>query len=210
MNLDALRGAAAAAAEREDRAALLSALRVLAGALEEAGEREEALQIHEQVIQLDPADAGALAALGRSAPPPLGSGAGRARARGDGVGLGDKMADNGDGEGTSPVKDVLELGLAYAEMELWGEAIARFEEAVALDPEYRPTAEAILSLVPPSGGRGAGEGWPEDERLRMRYLLGRSAEVVGNRGSAREFYEDVVSLDPTFQDAVQRLRHLEG
>ena len=199
MDLDALRRAAAAAAEREDRAALLSALRELAGALVQAGEHDEALQIHEQVIQLDPADVAALTALGRSAPPPLGSPAWRAGGRA-----------RGNEQGGSPAQDILELGVAYAEMGLWAEAIARFEEAVALDPEHRPTAETLLGLFSTSDGRRAGEGWPEDERLRIRYLLGRSAEALGNRASAREFYEDVASSDPSFQDAVQRLRDLGG
>jgi tetratricopeptide (TPR) repeat protein len=56
------------AQDEGDRALLLRALRGLAGALERAGNQDEAGQTWEQVLQLDPRDAGALAALGREDP----------------------------------------------------------------------------------------------------------------------------------------------
>jgi tetratricopeptide (TPR) repeat protein len=207
MNLDELRGVAMAAAEREDRSALLSALRALAAALERAGEDAEALQIHEQVIQLDPSDSAALGALGRQAPPPLIDTARNAPRRSEAADREISMAGPVEPSMTA-AESLYELGVAYTEMELWTEALARFEEVWTQVPGHLPTARTLLRLFTPVGGAVCTDGWPEDERLRIRYLLGRSQEVLGNSASAREFYEETLSADPTFQDAAERLRDL--
>ena len=52
-----------------DRPALLASLGGLAAALSSAGDLASATAVHEQVLQLDPRNAEALAALGRTAPP---------------------------------------------------------------------------------------------------------------------------------------------
>lgn len=52
-----------------DRQALLASLGGLAAALSRAGDLASATAVHEQVLQLDPRDPEALAALGRTAPP---------------------------------------------------------------------------------------------------------------------------------------------
>jgi len=52
-----------------DRPALLASLSSLAGALSRAGDEASATAVHEQVLQLDPRNPEALAALGRTAPP---------------------------------------------------------------------------------------------------------------------------------------------
>jgi tetratricopeptide (TPR) repeat protein len=58
-----------------DRALLVRALRGQAAALGRAGDPDRAAEVHEQVLQLDPRDGAALAALGRSAPGSGGAGA---------------------------------------------------------------------------------------------------------------------------------------
>jgi glutamate formiminotransferase / 5-formyltetrahydrofolate cyclo-ligase len=224
QTLSGAKSAVEAAARREDRGALLAALRQLAKLLERAGRQDEAIQIHEQVIQLDPSDPAALAALNRPPPPrmelrtpAMAAVDPQIRAR-----PGTRNGNKNDSATAQPIEVEreaemgaetrlhIELGQTYIQMELYGEALDRFDAVLESTPLLKPHAipaalrEALLPLM----DAGVPTGWPEDEWCRIYYLLGRSEEALGNCASAQEFYRALLARHPTFKDAARRLQLL--
>jgi tetratricopeptide (TPR) repeat protein len=217
LALSEARNAVEAAAGREDRVGLLVALRHLARVLQETGATDEADQIHEQVIQLDPSDLEALAALNRPPPPPLQrrGGGPRVGAREQGTGgnaVGEGEAAEGDETEADPELEVhIELGQTYIAMEIYGEALDRFEEVFTRAPNLGPgpIPWRVRAALLPLFQEGSQHAWPEDEWCRICYLLGRTEEALGNCPSAREFYREVAARDLTFKDVAQRLHMLK-
>jgi len=77
------------------------------------------------------------------------------------------------------------LGLCSLERECGEEAVAHFQEALALD------------------------GLGDDQVLALRFDLGRAFESVGDTDQAREAWEAVAAADPNFCDVGERLASLD-
>jgi tetratricopeptide (TPR) repeat protein len=103
-------------------------------------------------------------------------------------------------------------------MGLLDEAISEFQMALRADGRHLPTyevlGEAFLDKGEPQATIRALDRAVriphdvEDELLGIYYYLGRAHEELGNRDSAREFYERTFALDINFRDVTERLRQL--
>ena len=111
-----------------------------------------------------------------------------------------------------------DLGTAYKDMGLLDEAIGEFQLALRADAHHLPTHEVLGETFLEKGEADVAVrsleravGIPhdvEDDLLGIYYYLGRAHEELGNRDSAREFYERAFSLDINFRDVTDRLRQL--
>lgn len=110
-----------------------------------------------------------------------------------------------------------DLGLAFKEMGLLEEAIAEFQKALR-SPEgrlrtsealgqafYEQGRPAVAEAVLRSVERGE-EG--DAEKIGVLYWLGRSLEAQGKTRNALGYYERVLAVDVTFQDAGDRITAL--
>ncbi|HXC24976.1 MAG TPA: tetratricopeptide repeat protein, partial [Gemmatimonadaceae bacterium] len=114
-----------------------------------------------------------------------------------------------------------DLGVAYMEMGLFGEAIAQFQKAIRgnATPERRLRAYeslgqcfieqgqydvAVMSL------RGAlQEPWSgEDKLVGVLYLLGYASEFLSAWAAASAYYQRVFAIDIHFRDVEARLQHV--
>lgn len=121
--------------------------------------------------------------------------------------------------GTEDYSSHYDLGVAFKEMGLLDEAIAEFQQALRGTAQalqgYEMLGQCFLEKGQPSVAvkmltRALSLPYTvEDELIAIYYYLARSYEALGQRGSAREFYEKVFGLDINFQDVSERLRALQ-
>ncbi|HEX7981773.1 MAG TPA: tetratricopeptide repeat protein [Gemmatimonadaceae bacterium] len=127
------------------------------------------------------------------------------------------IADNVDEEDHQSHYD---LGVAYKEMGLLDEAIAEFQKALRGPSNRVPTYEALgqcfmeKDQVPMAAtilSRAIHEkGVSDDQLVGVLYLLGRCAEIRGQRDQALEYYHRVFVVDIQFKDVGERLTTIES
>jgi tetratricopeptide (TPR) repeat protein len=127
------------------------------------------------------------------------------------------IADNVEDEDHQSHYD---LGVAYKEMGLLDEAIAEFQKALRAPSNRVPTYEALgqcfmeKDQVPMAAtilGRALHEkGVTDDQLVGVLYLLGRCAELRGQRDQAVDYYQRVFVIDIQFKDVGERLAAVEG
>ncbi|MEO8620681.1 MAG: tetratricopeptide repeat protein [bacterium] len=113
-----------------------------------------------------------------------------------------------------------DLGVAYKEMGLLDEAISEFQKALRAPSNRVPTYEALglcfiekeqYPMAATILGRALHEpGMSESQLIGVLYLLGRCAQVRGQRDAAIEYYQRVFVVDIQFQDVGERLAAVEG
>jgi tetratricopeptide (TPR) repeat protein len=111
-----------------------------------------------------------------------------------------------------------ELGSAYREMGLLGEAIGMFQEALRADPNFLPAIEMLGRTFLDKGDLNAAikaleRGLTlrvavEDDLIGIYYYLGNGYEWIGNREAAKDYYMRVFAMDINFIDVTERLRTL--
>jgi len=111
-----------------------------------------------------------------------------------------------------------DLGTAYKEMGLVEEAIGEFQAALRARRDHLPTYELLgqcfleqeqYEVAARTLRRALDVPYSvDDERVGIYYYLGRAYEELGDRPSARDFYEKVFELDINFRDVTERLRSL--
>jgi tetratricopeptide (TPR) repeat protein len=124
----------------------------------------------------------------------------------------DKALGDGDHEAR------YDLGIAYREMGLLDDAVREFQ-AASTSPERRLDCLQMLGLCAIDMGR-AEEGTahlqqaldtPElsqEQTLGLRFELGRAFEVLADFDRAREAWEAVAAVDPSFCEVEERLASL--
>lgn len=121
--------------------------------------------------------------------------------------------------GTEDYSSHYDLGVAFKEMGLLDEAIAEFQQALRGTAQplqtYEMLGQCFLEKGQPSVAvkmltRALSLPYTvEDELIGIYYYLARAYEALGQRDSAREFYEKIFGLDINFQDVSERLRALQ-
>lgn len=111
-----------------------------------------------------------------------------------------------------------DLGTAYKEMGLLGEAVEKYQQALRAAPTHLPTYELLGQVFMEQGEDRAAVRVLEralrvptqvdDEMVGIYYYLARAHEKLGNTGEALEFYDRVFALDINFADVTDRLRRL--
>ena len=112
------------------------------------------------------------------------------------------------------------LGLAYREMGLLDEAIGEFQLSVK-SPDYLvESASMIGACYMEKGLPEQGAEWyqralaaphlPLDSELGLRYELGRAHEQCGNTSAALACFSEVLAINPTFRDVVDRVSKLRS
>jgi tetratricopeptide (TPR) repeat protein len=110
--------------------------------------------------------------------------------------------------------------LAYKQARQFTRAVAQFEQA-AEHPAYAFRASVQTGLCLRSSGRHAEaaaafhralqllNGSPQD-KLQLKYLLGRSLEALDRRTEALEFYRQIQGEAASFRDVPARIKELSG
>lgn len=114
-----------------------------------------------------------------------------------------------------------DLGVAYMEAGLIAEALREFEVA-ALDPRMKLRSVELLGKcyleqgdIPSALGTLEGtlkdaSAYNDHELLGIRYQLVQTYERAGDLTRAKEELGIILSVDPTFGEAAQRLRQMEA
>jgi tetratricopeptide (TPR) repeat protein len=111
-----------------------------------------------------------------------------------------------------------DLGIAYREMGLFDDAMGEFRAAMG-SPARRLECMHMLGLCSLELGQSeqavaylqevvADGSLSEDQRLPLRFDLGRAFESQGDVESARAAWEAVAAVDPEFGEVTERLRSL--
>lgn len=110
-----------------------------------------------------------------------------------------------------------DLGIAYMEMGLHGEAIDEFKLCLG-DPARLCTAHTMIALSYVAKGdmepgiehfRSALDSNPsQDEELGLWFEMGNAHELIGKNMEALVWYEKVEERNPTFRDVQQRIERL--
>ena len=112
------------------------------------------------------------------------------------------------------------LGLAYREMGLLDEAIGEFQLS-AKSPDYLVESASMIGAcylykgLPEQGAewyqRALGApSLPLETELGLRYELGRAHEQAGNTSAALACFGEVLAINPTFRDVVDRVSKLRS
>ena len=112
------------------------------------------------------------------------------------------------------------LGLAYREMGLLDEAIGEFQLS-AKSPDYLVESASMIGACYLDKGLPeqavewyqramSAPGLPLETELGLRYELGRAHELAGNTGSALACFSEVLAINPTFRDVVDRVSKLRS
>jgi type II secretory pathway predicted ATPase ExeA len=110
-------------------------------------------------------------------------------------------------------------GLALRKSKDFKAAIAEFERAAAEDPSYHLRSFGQIGLCYRALGEPdlavsafrqafADQGGSVQQRLSVRYMLGRTLEQLGETPEALEQYRKIFRADRTFKDAAIRLARL--
>src|SRR5690606_13236251 len=218
-----------------DRTRLIRALHGLAGCLDRKGSRAKAEAVYERILELDPTDARARAALrpdtGGDDYVDLGSFITDEMFDGRG-GPGGQQSDDADfaallsrftattavsTEGTDPSSHY-DLGLAFKEMGLIEEAIVECQRALDGGAEQLKIYEELGQCFMQKGEYALAAKILEralkvphsDDRelLGVYYHLGCCHEALGARVEALAAFERVVELGGSFRDVAERLARL--
>jgi tetratricopeptide (TPR) repeat protein len=112
-----------------------------------------------------------------------------------------------------------DLGIAYREMGLLSDAVSEFEAAMG-SPARKIDCLHMLGLCTLERGGAADsaryfeqalaspEATPE-QRLAVRFELGRALQAMGERSRAREAFQAVAAVDPNFCDVEEWLERLD-
>jgi tetratricopeptide (TPR) repeat protein len=112
------------------------------------------------------------------------------------------------------------LGLAYREMGLLDEAIGEFQLS-AKSPEYLvESASMIAACFTEKGLHEQGAEWYAralaapglalEMELGLRYELGRAQEAAGNTEAALASFSEVLAINPSFRDIMDRVSKLRS
>ncbi|HVN76274.1 MAG TPA: tetratricopeptide repeat protein [Thermoanaerobaculaceae bacterium] len=112
------------------------------------------------------------------------------------------------------------LGLAYREMGLLDEAIGEFQLSTK-SPDYLVESASMIGAcyldkgLPEQGAEWyqralAAPNLPLETELGLRYELGRAHELAGNTGAALSCFSEVLAINPTFRDVVDRVSKLRS
>ncbi|MBW2543452.1 MAG: tetratricopeptide repeat protein [Deltaproteobacteria bacterium] len=111
-----------------------------------------------------------------------------------------------------------DLGIAYREMGLLGDAITELRLAMS-DPERRVGCLHLMGMCANEMGEPeqaighltealASDGVSDEIALALKLDLGSSHEAVGDIAAARRTYEEIQAVDPDFADVAARLDEL--
>jgi tetratricopeptide (TPR) repeat protein len=122
-----------------------------------------------------------------------------------------KQVDSGD------AATHYDLGIAYMEMGLHGEAIEEFKLCLSA-PERRCTALMMIGLSHVAKGEmeqgldnlklALEENPKPDEELGLWFEMGNAYELLGKNVEALVWYEKVEERDPRYRDVAQRIERL--
>lgn len=111
-----------------------------------------------------------------------------------------------------------DLGLAYKEMDRFDESLANLAMAIEGGHDAATVLEVAAEILVGKGEFGLADDLlrrlpgvgdqATPEHLGVHYWLARASEEAGRREDARHALELVVSVDPGFRDASERLRKL--
>ena len=126
----------------------------------------------------------------------------------------------GEQLGREDVETHYNLGIAYMEMELFDDAIREFKVSLK-----SPALEfdAYTRLVHCAMGAGALDeavsyglkalkvkGRSDDERKGVMYELGLAYEAAGKTIEAKDMYQSVMDIDPTFREVTDKMEELDA
>ena len=127
---------------------------------------------------------------------------------------------------SAPVKDWIDLGIAFLEMDLYPISIRLFSGAcrrLTLDSEQNIesalSATSLLALSLIMAGRpyeAASElqpllmdlDVPNERKAELYYLMGRIYEIMKNAEFAKKFFTQVREIDPAYRDVSSRMKGL--
>ena len=111
-----------------------------------------------------------------------------------------------------------DLAIAYKEMGLIDEAISEFQKALGSSTNRLPAYEALGQCFMDKGqfklassilSRALNERASDEQLVGVLYLLGRTAEALGNNQDALSYYQRVFVVDIQFRDITERMNEVE-
>jgi len=111
-----------------------------------------------------------------------------------------------------------DLAIAYKEMGLIDEAIGEFQKALGSSTNRLPSYEALGQCFMDKGQfklassiltRALNERASDEQLVGVLYLLGRTAEALGNNQDALSYYQRVFVVDIQFRDITERMNEVE-
>jgi tetratricopeptide (TPR) repeat protein len=111
-----------------------------------------------------------------------------------------------------------DLAIAYKEMGLIDEAISEFQKALGSSTNRLPAYEALGQCFMDKGQfklassiltRALNERASDEQLVGVLYLLGRTAEALGNSQDALSYYQRVFVVDIQFRDITERMNEVE-
>jgi len=111
-----------------------------------------------------------------------------------------------------------DLAIAYKEMGLIDEAIGEFQKALGSSTNRLTSYEALGQCFMDKGQfklassiltRALNERASDEQLVGVLYLLGRTAEALGNNQDALSYYQRVFVVDIQFRDITERMNEVE-